>query len=688
MTINDARRRIEELTEQISKHNYRYYVLDDPLVEDHEYDRLMRELQKLENEFPELMREDSPSQRVGGEPSEAFINVRHEKPMLSLSNAFTDEEVYEFDRRIRNKLSEVEVGSEVEYVCEPKIDGVAINLRYQDGLMVRASTRGDGEIGEDITANAKTVMGIPLKLFGHDFPSLMEVRGEVYMTLSNFQTLNNQSALKGEKPFVNPRNAAAGSLKLLDSKITAKRVLSIYCYAIGFAQGGQVPLSHKAQLEKLEEWGFRVCPEIERVIGAASLIEYFEQEMAKRPQLPYEIDGVVYKVDSIDYQERLGFIAKAPLWALARKFPAEEEETIVTGIDFQVGRTGALTPVARLEPVFVGGVTVSNASLHNMDLLQRMDIRQGDSVVVRRAGDVIPQVVNVKIDRRPLESVVFNKPTRCPVCDSLIKKVEGEATLRCDAGLYCSAQQKEAIKHFASLHALNIDGLGERIIEQLVDAKLVENPADLFGLEKEQIATLGRQGVKSAENLVKAIQESKATSLRRFLYALNIRGVGVEVAKKLSVAFKDLNEIMNSNSDEYFRKKAAGNLADLGDILIRNIVEFFSNDLNRKVVDKLVDPNQCGIHFKKKEFLINISQDLPLQGVSFVLTGKLEKMTRPELSRRLEASGAKVLKTVSKNTDYVIAGPGAGSNLKKANEIGVKLLNEKEVFELFGQYIR
>jgi DNA ligase (NAD+) len=690
MSLEDTKKRIRELTETINFHNYRYYVLDEPLIDDAEYDRLMRELQGLEKEFPGLKRSDSPSQRVGGEPLDSFRQVEHEEPMLSLNNAFTIKEVFEFDRRIKDELKKEEDAlSSVDYICEPKLDGVAISLLYRDGLLEHAATRGDGETGEEITANARTIKGIPFRLFGDDYPPLLEVRGEVYMPKSSFKILNERALAKGEKTFVNPRNAAAGSLRLLDPKITAGRDLFIYCYSIGYVEGGVLPASHGEQLKKLKQWRFRICPEVQAVQGINACIEYYNEINDKRDGLSYAIDGVVYKVDKIEYRTKLGFIAKAPLWAIAHKFPAEEETSVIEAIEFQVGRTGSLTPVARLSPVFVGGATISNASLHNMDILQRLDVRIGDTVVVRRAGDVIPQVVSVMLELRDQNAVPTELPIVCPECNSPVKKMEGESVIRCEAGLLCKAQRKEAIKHFASLHALNIDGLGDKVVEQFVSAGLIENPVDLFSLKEEEIAKLEGQGAKSGRNLISAIDKSRHTTFQRFLYAINIRGVGVEAAKELTKYFPSLDVLMTATEDEFKAIKEVQKNKEpsvIGDKVIKNIIDFFTDDLNLKTVEALTNPNKCGIYWDKKDTSLEQETGFPLEGKVFVLTGKLEKMPRLKAEARLKELGADVSRSVSKKTDYIIAGPGAGLKLEKAQELKLNILDEQGFIELLNKY--
>ncbi len=683
MRLEEKRKRIKELVAEINNHNYRYYVLDEPFIDDAEYDRLMRELETIENEFPELLQIDSPSQRVGGEPLKQFRQAIHEKPMLSLNNAFTPEEVFEFDRRINKELKKRNIAFSLNYICEPKLDGVAISLLYRDGIFIRAATRGNGEVGEDITANAKTIKSIPLRLFGDDYPAVLEVRGEMYMPKNSFKSLNEQLLANDEKPFVNPRNAASGSLRLLDPKTTAQRDLSIYFYYIGAAEGGQLPTTHGEQLKKIKKWGFRICPLIKRVGGVNGCIEYYNEIMAKRNEQPYAMDGVVYKVDEIQYQNILGSIAKAPRWAIAHKFPPEEEKSVIEAIEFQVGRTGALTPVARLKPVFVGGATVSNATLHNIDILQRLDIRIGDNVVVRRAGDVIPQIAGVIIEHRPQDATPIEIPVECPVCHSPVKKLEGEPIIRCEAGLLCTAQRKEAIKHFVSLHALNIDGLGDKLVEKIVDAGLIKNQVDIFALTEEDLVKLEGQGDKSVKNIISAINKSRNTTYSRFLHALGIKGVGVEIAKSIANAFKNIDELI-SVTEADFEKKCK--IADTGTIIINNIINFFQNDLNKKVVKSLLDPKIGGIQWDEEKRVLDANSALPLDGMIFVLTGSMETMTRSNAKDRIESLGGKVSASVSKNTNYVVAAQGAGSKLNKAKELKLIILNEQEFLELIAKY--
>jgi len=658
-------RRALKLREQIQLHNYRYYVLDDPQVPDAEYDRLLRELQALEQAHPELITDDSPTRRVGAEPLSAFGSVRHEVPMLSLDNAFDDDELGEFDRRVRERLDM----DDLDYVAEPKLDGVAVSLLYEGGVLKRGATRGDGYSGEDITLNVRTIQSIPLRLLGDGYPGRLEVRGEVYISHQGFRRLNEQTRKLEQKPFVNPRNAAAGSLRQLDPKITAGRPLEMYCYGTGLVEKGALADRHSKILQRLRDWGLRVYPGIERVSGLQGCVNYYHALEQRRSNLPFDIDGVVFKVDRLDLQQRLGFVARAPRWAIARKFPAQEELTRVLAIDVQVGRTGAITPVARLEPVFVGGVTVTNATLHNEDEVRRKDVHVGDTVVIRRAGDVIPEVVSVILDRRPDDAKAFIMPTRCPVCESDIERIEGEAVARCTGGLYCEAQRKEAIKHFASRRAMDIEGLGDKLVEQLVDQKLIDDIAGLYGLSAEELAGLERMGEKSAQNLIEALQGSKHTTLDRFLYALGIREVGDATARTLAREFGQLELLMNATEEEL------ETVRDIGPVVASHIVHFFQQVHNRDVIDRLV---AAGIHWSDVERV----KHEPLKGNTYVLTGTLSGMTRDEAKEKLQALGAKVSGSVSKKTTAVIAGEKAGSKLAKAESLDVQVLSEQDLVHL------
>jgi DNA ligase (NAD+) len=661
---NDISTRIEQLRTQIEYHNYRYHVLDDPELPDVEYDRLMRELRALEQQHPELVTPESPTQRVGAAPLSAFAEVMHHVPMLSLDNAFEETDVISFDRRIREHL-EID---EIMYAAEPKLDGLAVSLLYENGLLMRGATRGDGLRGEDITHNVRTIGAIPLKLRGDDFPPLLEVRGEVFMPKQGFEELNRQARERGDKTYVNPRNAAAGSLRQLDSGITARRPLDMYCYAVGSVQDDAkaLPQRHSDILEKLRDWGLRVCPEWRLVQGVAGCLDYYHGILKRRADLPYDIDGVVYKVDRLDQQRDLGFVSRAPRWALAHKFPAQEELTTVTDIQIQVGRTGALTPVARLEPVFVGGVTVTNATLHNIDEVRRKDVRVGDTVIVRRAGDVIPEVVRVISDRRPEGTTAFELPEQCPVCGSDVIRPEGEAVARCVGGLFCAAQRKEAIRHFASRRAMDIEGLGDKLVEQLVERELIHSPADLYKLTADTLAGLERMGRKSAENLVAALAKSKQTILARFLYALGIREVGEATAQVLAGYFGALEKLMDADQEQLQR------VPDIGPIVAMRIHAFFQESHNREIIAQL---RQAGVQWSDTAN-VAAAATRHLEGITFVLTGTLESMSRDEAKNRLQALGAKVSGSVSKKTGYVIAGANPGSKLTNAQELGVKILDE------------
>lgn len=663
------RKRIDSLRDQIRHYNYQYHALDEPEIPDVEYDRLMRELEGLEAEHPDLVVPDSPTQRVGAEPVGAFGNIKHLRPMLSLDNAFSEEELNEFHRRLTDKL-ELEIADELAYSAEPKLDGAAVSLLYENGQLIRGATRGDGTTGEDITHNVRTIDAVPLKLYGSGYPETLEVRGEVFMPHAGFHAYNKAEAKKDDpKPFVNPRNAAAGSLRQLDPRLTAKRPLDIYVYAVGFVEGGSLPSTHSKILDCLQEWGFKVCPERRVVIGIAGCMEFYAEIGARRDQLEYDIDGVVYKVDRLDYQEELGFVSRAPRWAIAHKFPAQEELTVVRDIEFQVGRTGAVTPVARLEPVFVGGVTVSNATLHNMDELERKDVRVGDTVIVRRAGDVIPEVVKIVPDRRPKRTRKVKVPANCPICESVVERPDGEAVARCTGGLFCAAQRAEALKHFVSRRALDIEGFGSKLIEQLVGADRLTTPADIFTLTHDELVALERMGEKSAENLLAAIEKSKETTLARFLYALGIREVGEATAASLSGAFGNLDGVMDATEEELQA------VPDVGPVVASRINAFFSEKHNQEVVQRLI---AAGLAWTESE-PGPAAGDGALSGKTFVLTGTLTNMTRDEAKARIQALGGKVTGSVSSKTDFLVYGDKAGSKLTKAQNLGVATVNEVEL---------
>lgn len=664
--------KIQALRTQIRYHNHRYYVLDDPQVPDAEYDRLFRELQALETAHPEFITADSPTQRVGGEALSEFGSVRHELPMLSLANAFSEAELEAFDRRIHERLKDE---AEIEYVAEPKLDGLAISLLYENGVFVRAATRGDGETGEDVSANVRTIQSIPLRLLGEDYPSRLEVRGEIYMPKAGFNQLNQGLAAENLKTFANPRNAAAGSLRQLDPRITAQRPLAMFCYSIGVVEGGKIPEQHYAILQQFKAWGLRVCPEIKLVQGAQGCLAYFNEIGGKRARLPYEIDGVVYKVNAIKTQQTLGFVSRAPRWAIAHKFPAQEEITELEAVEFQVGRTGALTPVARLKPVFVGGVTVSNATLHNMDEIERKDIRIGDFVIVRRAGDVIPELARVVLEQRPAYAQVITLPTQCPVCGSEVKRSADEAVARCSGGLYCPAQVKEAIKHFASRRAMNIDGLGDKLVEQFFEQGLIRHVDDLYRLTKAQLVALERMGEKSAENVITALNASKTTTLERFIYALGIRDVGESTAKALARHFGSL-EALQAASEETLKL-----IPDLGPISAASITQFFKEEHNLNTISNL---RELGVHWSN--YAAQPAEALPLAGKTYVITGSLSR-PREAIKAELENLGAKVSNSVSKKTTALIAGAEAGSKLAKAESLGVVVLDEAGLLGLLAEFM-
>jgi DNA ligase (NAD+) len=652
--------RYRHLQQELARLEHAYYVLDQPLVPDAEYDRLYRELLDLENQHPEWVTPDSLSQRVGGTPLKEFMEIKHSVPMLSLNNAFEESELIGFDRRCREGL-----GLErVEYACELKFDGLAISLRYENSVLVQAATRGDGASGEDVTSNIRTIRAIPLRLLGSNLPHVIEVRGEVFMHRSDFEKMNKIAAANGEKEFANPRNAAAGSLRQLDSRITAKRPLSFFAYGLGALEPSQwLPSTHSELLNQYEVLGLPVCRERTVVDSLEGLMKFYAEIAAKRPQLPYEIDGVVYKVNSFAEQQQLGYVSRAPRFAIAHKYPAQEEITTVLGIDVQVGRTGAITPVARLAPVLVGGVTVTNATLHNEDEVRRKDVRIGDAVVVRRAGDVIPEVVSVVLDRRPADAQVFIMPTRCPVCESHIERLSNEAVARCSGGLFCAAQRKQALLHFAQRRAMDIEGLGDKIADQLVDLNLVRTPADLYRLGFAALVNMERMGEKSADNLLQSILQSKKTSLARFIFGLGIRHVGESTAKDLAKHFGGIYALMDAQMDELLM------VNDVGPVVADSIVSFMSEPHNREVIEQLL---ASGIEFQQEERIATVD----LSGKTFVLTGTLPTLSREQAKELLEAAGAKVAGSVSQKTSFVVAGAEAGSKLDKATELGIPILDE------------
>ncbi|KQN54979.1 NAD-dependent DNA ligase LigA [Erwinia sp. Leaf53] len=652
-------------------HEYQYHVLDAPEVPDAEYDRLLGELRALEAEHPELITPDSPTQRVGAAPLAAFGQVRHEVPMLSLDNAFDEESYLAFNKRVQDRLKS---SDEVTFCCELKLDGLAVSLLYENGLLVRAATRGDGTTGEDITSNVRTIRAIPLVLRGEQIPARLEVRGEVFMPQDGFEKMNDEARRTGSKVFANPRNAAAGSLRQLDPRITAKRPLTFFCYGVGVVDGGEMPRSHLARLEQLQAWGLPVSDRVRLCHTAQEVLAFYQQVEADRPTLGFDIDGVVIKVDSQDLQEQLGFVARAPRWAVAFKFPAQEQLTTVRDVEFQVGRTGAITPVARLEPVLVAGVMVSNATLHNADEIERLGLKIGDRVMIRRAGDVIPKVVSVVESATDARKVVF--PRHCPVCGSDVERVEGEVIARCTGGLICGAQRKGALKHFVSRRAMDIDGMGEKIIDQLVDKEYVKNPADLFDLTAGKLTGLDRMGPKSAQNVVDALQKAKQTTLARFLYALGISEVGEATAANLAAHFGTLDALMAADLEALIA------VPDVGSVVASHVRNFFDEESNREVIRLLIEK---GVVWPDVVVVRPEEIDSPFAGKTVVLTGSLSILSRDEAKDRLVALGAKVSGSVSKKTDLLIAGEAAGSKLAKAQELGIAVIDEAEMVRLLGE---
>ena len=668
----DAESRVAELRAQIAGHDKRYYELDDPEIPDAEYDKLMLELRALETEFPDLITPDSPTQRVSGVPVAAFGTVVHQVPMLSLDNAFSDDDVVAFDRRIHERLG---VEGDLEFIAEPKLDGLAVTVIYRDGRYERAATRGDGAKGEDVTANVRTIRSVP-RMLPHSAPRLLEARGEVFMPIAGFERMNRLARERGEKVFVNPRNSAAGSLRQLDPKATAARPLDVFFYALGAVEGGSVPDTQSALLQAFEAWKLPICPDSSLVRGVGGMLAYYRGMGERRSSLAYQIDGVVYKVNRRSDQERLGFVSRAPRWAIAHKFPAEEATAVIRDIEFQVGRTGTLTPVARLEPVFVGGVTVSNVTLHNIDEVHRKDARVGDTVIVRRAGDVIPEVVSVVLERRPergtpKEALPVELPKECPVCHSPVVRAEGEAAARCTGGFTCRAQRQEALRHFASRRAMDIEGLGDKLIEQLVVEHDLRSPADIYRLTNEKLAGLERMGEKSAANLVAAIEHSKETTLPRLLLALGIRDVGEATALGLAQHFGSLDRLMAATADEIQK------VQDVGPVVAQEVAAFFASSDHRRVIAEL---RELGVRWPDVARPTRAGQ--PLAGLTFVITGTLESQSREQAQEALLALGAKVSASVSKKTSYVVAGAEAGSKLRKATELNVRILAEQDFLAL------
>jgi DNA ligase (NAD+) len=671
--MDTIEQKITQLRTTLRHHEYLYHVLDTPEIPDAEYDRLMGELRALEEAHPEFITADSPTQRVGATPLSEFTQVRHEVPMLSLDNAFDEASYLAFNKRVQDRLKSAEA---ITFCCELKLDGLAVSLLYEDGVLVRAATRGDGTTGENITANVRTIRSIPLKLRGENIPRRLEVRGEVFLPQAGFEKINEEARRTGGKIFANPRNAAAGSLRQLDPRITAKRPLTFFCYGVGLLEGGELPASHHGRLQQFKEWGVPVSDRIRLCNTPEEVLAFYHQVEADRPKLGFDIDGVVIKVDSLALQETLGFVARAPRWAVAFKFPAQEQMTFVRDVEFQVGRTGAITPVARLEPVQVAGVLVSNATLHNADEIERLGLRIGDRVVIRRAGDVIPQVVGVVESERPENTTEIVFPTHCPVCGSDVERVEGEAVARCTGGLICGAQRKEALKHFVSRRALDVDGMGDKIIDQLVEKEYVHTPADLFRLTAGKLTGLDRMGPKSAQNVVDALEKAKETTFARFLYALGIREVGEATAAGLAAHFGTLDALIAASIEDLQK------VPDVGIVVATHTFNFFAEESNREVIRQLTE--EAGVHWPAPVIIKAEEIDSPFSGKTVVLTGSLSIMSRDDAKERLVALGAKVAGSVSKKTDLVIAGEAAGSKLVKAQELGIEVIDEAEMIRLLG----
>jgi DNA ligase (NAD+) len=669
--LAEVEKQINDYRQTLENYNFEYYVNDNPTVPDAEYDRIMKALIALEKQHPQLISADSPSQKVGGAALDKFEQVTHEVPMLSLDNGFDESDLFAFEKRVNDRLNKSE---DIEFSCEPKLDGLAVSILYEKGVLVRAATRGDGQVGENITQNVKTIANVPIKLRGDDIPERLEVRGEVFMPKAGFEQLNIEQQKKGAKVFANPRNAAAGSLRQLDSRITAKRPLLFYAYSTGLAsEDAFESLSrHSERLSSLAKWGLPLCKEVSTATGAQACVDYFNKIGQIRNDLSYDIDGVVFKVNDMIFQQRLGFVAKAPRWAMAQKFPAQEEMTRLQDVEFQVGRTGAITPVARLEPVFVGGVTVSNATLHNQDEIDRLQVKIGDTVVIRRAGDVIPQVVSVVTAKRDGGEHDIHFPETCPVCESAIERVDAEAVARCTGGLVCSAQRTQAIIHFASRKAFDIDGLGDKIVEQLVNANLIQNPADLFKLDLPKLIGLERMGEKSAVNLLRSLDKAKQTTLAKFLYSLGIREVGESTARNLALHFYTLDAIKQADID------ALQEVQDVGKVVAEHLFNFMQEAHNLEIIDSLIE---CGVSWPDIEKADESKQ--PLLGKTIVLTGTLSQMGRSEAKAKLQELGAKVSGSVSAKTDLLIAGDKAGSKLTKAQGLGIETWDETAMLSFF-----
>ncbi|MFT4632294.1 MAG: DNA ligase (NAD+) [Candidatus Azotimanducaceae bacterium] len=668
---SDSREEAAHLRQEINQNNYLYHALDSPQISDAAFDQLFRRLLALESEYPDLVITDSPTQRVGATPLGSFNQVQHELPMLSLENAFSEADLVDFERRIKARL---EVSPNIEFVCEPKIDGVAVSLLYEQGRLVRGATRGDGTTGEDITQNVRTIESIPLRLQGDQVPSRLEVRGEIYIAKPTFAAINAEAEARGEKVFANPRNAAAGSLRQLDARLTAKRKLTMFCYSVGLVEGGELPSTHAQILQQLQAWGLRINPSMQVVTGAAACREYFDNLQARRADLNYEIDGVVFKVNDMVAQRQLGMLTRTPRWAIAHKFPAEEGYTRLFDVEFQVGRTGAITPVARLEPVKVGGVTISNATLHNMDEIGRLDLMIGDRVLVQRAGDVIPKVVSVDHGQRPKNARPIVMPDKCPACQSDIVLAEGEVIARCSGGLFCSAQRKENIRHFASRLAMDIEGLGTKLVSQLVDEGLIHSPAELYQLTQTQLVELERMAPKSADNLLKALEVSKETTQAKFIYSLGISEVGESTARNLALFFANFDTLRVASIE------ALQEVPDVGPIVAKRVHAFFAQQNNVRIIDALL---AAGVYWQHQES--DVDPEV-LKGQSWVITGTLSQMTRNEAKAKLQSLGAKVSGSVSKNTTCLVAGDAAGSKLASAQTLGVEVIDEQALVKLLAEH--
>jgi DNA ligase (NAD+) len=681
MTITaEVSKRIQDLRQQLNTYSHQYYVMDEPSVPDAEYDRLYRELESIEKEFPDSVTADSPTQKVGAPPLASFTQVTHERPMLSLDNAMNETELVDFERKVRDRLkTEIDASVAMEYACEPKLDGLAVSILYEKGQLVQAATRGDGATGENITLNVRTIKNVPLVLRGTDYPERLEVRGEIYIPKAGFEKLNEDARINDGKVFANPRNAAAGSLRQLDSRITAKRPLELCAYSVGVvSEEYALPNKHEEILQCLKQWGLKINNDMAVVQGIQACVDYFSEMGRKRDSLDYDIDGIVFKINDLSIQQTLGFVARAPRWAIAAKFPAQEEITVLEGVDFQVGRTGALTPVARLKPVHVAGVIVSNATLHNMDEIARLGVKFGDAVIIRRAGDVIPQVVSVVMDRRPENATDIVMPIECPVCGSNVERIATEAVARCSGGLYCGAQRKEAIKHFSSRKALDIDGLGDKLVEQLVDAELINSFDDLFHLNLEEVAALDRMAEKSAKNLLASLEAAKNTTLGRFLYALGIREVGVTTAQNLADYFGFLERIQQADEATLLA------VPDVGEIVAKHILAFFNEEHNQIIIEQL---QKVGLSWPEAEpASAEDSAGLPLAGKVYVITGTLSEMSRDDAKQFLQQLGGKVTGSVSAKTDCLLAGEKAGSKLTKAEALGIDILDEAGFIELLQQH--